>query len=163
MHIGQLVPGTEIPYINHLANVAMEAMSAIALSHNIKQPDLLVQCALLHDTIEDTACSYEDIKLTFGTDIADNVAALSKNKALATKEEQMQDSLQRIQQQAIEISMVKLRDRITNLQPPPSYWKQEKIAQYQKEAILILNTLAYASTSLTQRLQVKINHYKQYL
>ena len=45
-HQGQLVPRADIPYINHLGNVAMEAMTAIAHSQAIQDPDLLVQCAL---------------------------------------------------------------------------------------------------------------------
>jgi len=162
-HIGQFVPGTNIAYINHLANVAMEAMSAIALSTDIENPDLLVQCALLHDTIEDTSCSYSDIEQLFGAAIAKGVSALSKDKNLATKEEQMLDSLQRIQQQPTEIAMVKLCDRITNLQPPPKHWNIEKIAKYQKEAILILESLGGANDTLAQRLQLKITNYNQYL
>jgi len=162
-HIGQFVPGTDIAYINHLANVAMEAMSAIALNTDIENPDLLVQCALLHDTIEDTGCSYSDIEQLFGAATAKGVSALSKDKNLATKAEQMEDSLQRVLQQPAEIAMVKLCDRITNLQPPPKHWNTEKIAKYQKEAILILESLGAANDMLSQRLQLKITNYNQYL
>jgi len=74
--------------------VAMEAMSAIAQSDaKIENPDLLVLCALLHDTIEDTDKSFENITQAFGADIAKGVLALSKNDALATKREKMLDSL----------------------------------------------------------------------
>jgi len=163
IHIGQQVPGTEIPYINHLANVAMEAMTAVALTTYIKNPDLLIQCALLHDSIEDTDCSYAEIKRLFGTGVAEGVLALSKDKKLPSKQEQMLDSLQRIQQQPIEIAMVKLSDRITNLQPPPRHWNSEKIAKYQQEARLILDTLGIANQTLAQRLQTKITNYDQYL
>ena len=51
-HNGQVVPGTDIPYVNHIGLVAMEAMSAITYDSNIEEPDLLIQCALLHDVIE---------------------------------------------------------------------------------------------------------------
>ena len=54
VHNGQTLPGTDLPYINHIGNVAMEAMAAIANDTRINNPDLLVQCALLHDVIEDT-------------------------------------------------------------------------------------------------------------
>lgn len=54
VHNGQLVPGTETPYINHIGLVAMEALSAISETDDIKSPDLLALCALLHDTIEDS-------------------------------------------------------------------------------------------------------------
>ena len=85
VHNGQLVPGTEIPYINHIGLVAMEAMTALAQSDDIAFPDLLVSCALLHDTIEDTNSSFDDIQKEFGVDVANGVMALSKNKQLPTK------------------------------------------------------------------------------
>ncbi len=51
-HNGQLLPGTDLPYINHIANVAMEVMSAIARQPTLEKPNLSIQCALLHDTLE---------------------------------------------------------------------------------------------------------------
>ncbi len=161
-HIGQYMPGTEVPYINHIGNVAMEVMSAIAETKSIGNPDLLVQCALLHDTIEDTSSTYDDINETFGVDVADGVAALSKDKSLPTKSEQMDDSIQRILKQPLEIWMVKLSDRITNLQPPPAHWDKLKIEQYRNEAVFILNSLGEADQFLADRLKSKINDYVQY-
>ena len=140
----------------------MEATATIA-NNNIDNPNLLVLCALLHDSIEDTSTTYEDIRNTFGSDIADGVLSLSKNEELPSKAEQMQDSLQRIKRQPIEVWMVKLCDRITNLQPPPKHWHKEKIANYQNEARLILDQLGEASEFLAERLKMKIQVYDQYL
>lgn len=165
-HQGQCVPGSDIPYINHIGNVVMEAMGAIAqgLAHHqaIQDPDLLIQCALLHDVIEDTNTSFDDIQTLFGVEVANGVLALSKDSNLPTKAEQMQDSLTRIQSQPPEVWMVKLADRITNLQPPPHYWKPEKIRQYREEAILILQCLGSANDYLAARLQSKIVAYQRY-
>jgi (p)ppGpp synthase/HD superfamily hydrolase len=58
--------------------------------------------------------------------------------------------------------MVKLADRISNLQPPPSYWTTEKIRGYQAEAEEILSALAEASDWLASRLQEKITAYAAY-
>jgi (p)ppGpp synthase/HD superfamily hydrolase len=58
----QLVPGTEISYTNHIGLVTMEAMKVIADGKDIRNPDFLIQCALLHDTIEDTCSTYEEIR-----------------------------------------------------------------------------------------------------
>ena len=49
-HNGQKVPGTEFPYLMHVVSVAMEVTAAISIE-GINNPDLAVQCALLHDTI----------------------------------------------------------------------------------------------------------------
>ncbi|MFK5893893.1 MAG: HD domain-containing protein [Pseudomonadota bacterium] len=161
-HEGQLLPGTTIPYINHIANVSMEVMAAIVQSKNIHNPNLLVQCALLHDVIEDTKNTYDDIKEEFGSDVANGVLALSKNVNLSSKSEQMINSLERIKKQPVEVWMVKLADRITNLQPPPNYWNKEKINNYRQEAILILESLCVANPYLAKRMQIKISAYKRY-
>jgi len=162
-HNGQLVPGTEIPYINHIGLVAMEAMAAVSHDNTISSPDLLVFSALLHDTIEDTNKTFQDILDTFGSEIANGVLALSKDKELPSKEAQMKDSLVRIKQQPKEIWMVKLSDRITNLQPPPKHWNKSKISKYQSEAMIILNELGSANDFLGKRLELKIEGYNQYL
>ncbi len=95
IHNGQKIPGSDIPYINHLGLVAMEATAAIA-SNEIEHPNILVLCALLHDSIEDTSTTYEDIKNSFGIEIAEGVLSLTKNTELPSKLEQMEDSIRRI-------------------------------------------------------------------
>jgi GTP diphosphokinase / guanosine-3',5'-bis(diphosphate) 3'-diphosphatase len=161
-HQGQLVPGTKNPYINHIGLVVMEALATVSNSENIDNPNLLIQCALLHDTIEDTDLEYDDIEYEFGREIADGVLALTKNKKLKTKVEKMTDSLSRIKQQPEEVWMVKLCDRITNLQPPPVHWGKDKIEAYYYESISILNSLGVASDFLQARLKEKIENYKYY-
>ncbi|MES0490325.1 MAG: HD domain-containing protein [Leptospirales bacterium] len=161
-HNGQSIPGSDIPYINHISNVAMEVISAIAQSKSIQKPDLAVQCALLHDTIEDTEITYETIETEFGKAVASGVLALTKNSQFKTKEEKMQDSLTRIKEQPEEVWMVKLADRITNLQPPPSHWKKDKIVKYKAEASVILQSLGKANTILANRLNTKIEFYNRF-
>ncbi len=162
-HNGQCVPGTNRPYINHIGNVAMEVMAAIAFCQDINNPDLLVQCALLHDTIEDTKITFDEVKNTFSLDVANGVAALSKNSDLKTKADRMADSIERIKQQPDEIWMVKLADRITNLQPPPKHWTREKTSAYRNEAIVILDNLGRASPYLSVRMKEKISEYEGYV
>ncbi len=160
-HQGQLYPGTELPYLLHLNLVSMEILTALSVEPGL-DGDLAVQCALLHDSIEDTDTSYEQIASMFGVKVADGVVALSKNPALE-KSQQLIDSLNRIVQQPREIWMVKLADRITNLQSPPSHWTQEKISRYREEAIEIHTHLQAASPFLALRLAEKIQTYHKYL
>lgn len=162
IHHGQTLPGSDIPYINHLGLVAMEAMATVA-SENIDNPDLLVLCALLHDAIEDTPTTHEDILNQFGPDVAQGVLALTKDARLPSKAEQMRDSLTRIKRQPREVWMVKLCDRITNLQTPPKHWDTQKIKAYQQEAQVILDELGSANRFLGQRLSEKIAGYSRYL
>lgn len=169
-HRKQFMPGSDIPYLNHIGLVAMEVMTAIcqqqtekmALYQPIKNANLAVVCALLHDTIEDTEVSFNDIVKNFGEATAYGVLALTKDKNLPSKQEQMLDSLQRIKQQPLEIGIVKLADRITNLQPPPYYWTKEKINSYKVEAQTILDALGCSNEFLAQRLDDKIKNYHHY-
>jgi (p)ppGpp synthase/HD superfamily hydrolase len=157
-HRGQLYPGTELPYLMHLNFVSMEILAALSAEPG-HDGDLAVQCALLHDTIEDTDTTYPQIESLFGTRVADGVAALSKDPALE-KSQQLLDSLERIKLQPIEIWMVKLADRITNLQQPPPHWTTAKIVKYRDEAIEIHTHLQAASPFLSLRLAAKIQNYR---
>lgn len=161
-HQGQKLPGTELPYLTHLGQVAMEVMGAVAVEP-LDNPDLSILCAMLHDVIEDTPTTYGQIKAEFGLAIADGVLALTKNSALPTKVEQMDDSLSRIKQQPKEVWLVKLGDRISNLGQPPHYWKPEKIAAYRNEAKKIHQQLGEASELLRHRLWARIEAYGLYL
>lgn len=163
-HRDQLLHTCDIPYINHLGSVAMESLAAIQLDYQglIQQPDLLVQCALLHDTIEDTDVDHRQLLTLFGAAVADGVQALTKNPDLVAKR-QMPDSLERILLQPKEIWMVKLADRITNLQVPPRHWDIRQKQYYSDEAQLIVKTLGKANPQLAKRLACKIDCYQKYL
>ncbi len=160
-HQGQKIPGTQIPYIQHLSFVSMEIIAAMN-EEKFNDGDLAVQCAILHDTLEDTKITFEQIKSEFGEDVANGVLALTKDESLP-KESQMFDSLRRIKEQRKEIWMVKLADRISNLQPPPHHWTQEKITRYREEAIVIYHDLKDASPFLASRLADKIENYKAFI
>ena len=159
-HRGQLYPGTELPYVIHVSFVSIEVIAALRAEPGHDE-DLAVQCALLHDVIEDTETSYQQIAEAFEVATADGVLALSKDKSLP-KDRQMPDSLQRIRCQPQEVWMVKLADRISNLQAPPSHWSKAKAKRYRQEALQIHRALAEASPFLSSRLMRKIEHYQVY-
>ncbi|MCV9931661.1 HD domain-containing protein [Flavobacterium sp. LS1R47] len=156
----QLLPDSQLPYVVHLSNVAMEILIA---ANNTKEFDInfATQIALLHDTLEDTTTTFDELELEFGTEIAKGVSALTKNNTLP-KEERMLDSLNRISFQRKEVWAVKLADRITNLQKPPKSWDSLKKRKYKNEAETILEHLKDANLYLENRLRSKIEEYEQY-
>ena len=170
-HKTQFMSKSDVPYINHIGLVAMEVMRALAqyqtekesVYYPIKNGNLAVVCALLHDTLEDTEITYQQVSDTFGEQVANGVLALTKDETLPTKREQMLDSLERLKLQPIEVRMVKLADRITNLQAPPAHWTKEKIHYYREEATLILEALGRSNEYLAKRLEAKIQNYQRYL
>ena len=164
-HTGQLVPGTDMPYVVHVSLVAMEIIAALA-EEPVEKPNLAVQCALLHDCLEDTYIVYDEIVSQFGSYVADGVLALSKDGAIGISEDehkrewmQLEDSLERIKRLPMEIWMVKLADCITNLQLPPGHRNDEEIEHYKQGAELIHRELSPASEYLGNRLRAKIDGY----
>ncbi|MBN1582951.1 MAG: bifunctional (p)ppGpp synthetase/guanosine-3',5'-bis(diphosphate) 3'-pyrophosphohydrolase, partial [Anaerolineae bacterium] len=80
-HRGQIYPGTDLPYIMHISFVSMEIIAALHTERD-RDGDLAVQCALLHDVIEDTTVTYAQVRAAFRPVVAAGVQALSKDAAL---------------------------------------------------------------------------------
>ena len=112
-------------------------------------------------SVSELVLSPEPVDYT-GIDKPKVVLALAKDETIE-KQHQISDSLRRIKLYSKEIWMVKLADRITNLQPPPSYWTTKKRKRYLDQAKLILNELKSGSDFLSNRLNEKIQAYQSYI
>jgi (p)ppGpp synthase/HD superfamily hydrolase len=158
-HSKQTVPGREANYLAHLGEVVLELISAHFISP-LDDLNLAVQCAILHDTIEDQGDKVKavEIEKRCGYAVAEGLLALSKSKELP-QGAAMQDSLDRILLQPRSVWCVKLADRVTNLQSVPNYWSAKKIAEYRTEASLIVDTLGAANACLSARLRECIASY----
>ncbi len=139
-------------------------MEILIASQNTKNFNIefAIQVALLHDTLEDTNTTFEELESEFGSEIAKGVLALTKNDLLP-KSEKMLDSLNRTKELRKEVWAVKLADRITNLQKPPQHWDISKKTEYKKEAKIILELLKGGNEFLENRLLKKINEYDKYI
>ncbi|MCW7538468.1 HD domain-containing protein [Aquabacterium sp. A7-Y] len=160
-HVGQTVPGTELPYLLHLGLVVAELSEALA-ADPVLDRRLALCIALLHDTLEDTGTTYSQVLELFGEPVAAGVLALTKNQALP-KAERMPDSLQRIRQQPREVWVVKLADRSANMSGPPSFWSEDRRRAYRQEAVRIADELGAASPLLERRLRERIRLYPNHL
>ena len=160
-HGDQKVSGTQLPYLLHLSSVCLEVISA--LPHQPEcDADLAIICALLHDVIEDTEVTFELVQREFGKAVAEGVYALTKNESVP-EDQRLLDSLKRIQEQPPEIGMVKLADRISNLQSPSAFWTPDKIKNYFDESKVVYEMLQSTDSYLADRLLKKIGEYEQYL
>ncbi|WP_417886659.1 HD domain-containing protein [Zunongwangia sp.] len=159
-HSAQTVPGTNANYLLHISNVAMEIFVAYTTNPNF-DIDFAIQVTVLHDTLEDTTTDFKDLKTEFGKPIAEAVQALTKDNKLLSKTERMTDCLTRINALQKEVGLVKIADRITNLQSPPKHWSKDKITQYCKEAQQIALTLQNKNEYLHKRLITKIAAYQK--
>lgn len=110
-HWGHVRDGTKAPYITHPANVATTVRA-----YWPDAPDEVVAAAWLHDTVEDTWVTLDDIHSEFGPAVAALVAALTKpglhmgNRAARTA---MFSAAVNVAGKAA--ATVKLADRLDNL------------------------------------------------
>ena len=116
------------PYINHpiaLANV-------LAHEASIEDPAVLA-AALLHDTIEDTATTAQELDLAFGSEIASIVVEVTDDKSLP-KAERKQAQIEHAPYLSTSAKLVKLADKICNLRDvsdyPPADWPLDRRREY---------------------------------
>lgn len=152
---------SDVDYSAHIFGVALTTFE-FAKDENVNM-DLVVSVALLHDTIEDTGVTYEDIKREFSKEIADGVLALTKNEALP-KEQQMEDCLNRILRlDKKEIAIVKLADRCFNTRCRVENWSVEKQEKYINEAINICDKIGFYCLPLKNKILANISKIKDCL
>ena len=116
------------PYINHpiaLANV-------LANEAGIDDERVLI-AAILHDTIEDTETTEQELVREFGKEIADIVMEVTDDKTLA-KAERKQLQIEHAGSISRRAKLVKLADKISNLRDiansPPSDWSLARKQEY---------------------------------
>jgi (p)ppGpp synthase/HD superfamily hydrolase len=116
------------PYVNHLIEVAQLVSTATP------EPDVhMVMAALLHDTIEDTGTTREELMEQFGGDVAALVVEMTDDKSLP-KAERKRLQVEHAPNMSIRAQTIKLADKISNLRSilisPPADWDYERKRQY---------------------------------
>ena len=132
-HSGQLRLGDE-PYINHVLRVGVAA-AEYALKKMPEQFGILVPAAILHDILEDTPTTDEELRRQFGEDVARIVCAVSH----VEEEEADEVYLCRVAsggKLAVLIKRFDCLDNIACLAEAPENFRAQKIAEH-KAAILI--------------------------
>lgn len=116
------------PYINHPVEVARLVAEATGGTMPVA-----VLAALLHDTVEDTDATFEDIEGIFGAEIAAVVAEVTDDKSLP-KAERKQLQIDTAAVRSLDARLVKLGDKISNLRSmrdsPPDDWPWERRRAY---------------------------------
>lgn len=116
------------PYINHPIALAMLLVTAGGID------DVTVlQAAILHDTIEDTDTSREELVAQFGERVAHVVMELTDDKMLE-KSRRKELQVEQAPNVSREAALVKLADKICNLRDvassPPERWTLERRREY---------------------------------
>ncbi len=109
-HDGQQRKGTDIPYIIHPVMLAMRLLT-MDCAENV------VIAALLHDTVEDTAITLEDISREFGAEVAEVVAAASEPEhSTARWETRKQHTIDFLRDAPLPVKLLACADKLHNIQ-----------------------------------------------
>lgn len=118
----------EPPYINHLIEVCVQ----LATVGKITDENILL-AAVLHDTVEDTATTREEIAEMFGATVADVVMEVTDDKNLP-KATRKQKQVEHAPHLSPEAKLVKLSDKISNIREigvdPPADWDKQRKLDY---------------------------------
>lgn len=128
------------PYISHpvaVANILAE----------LKLDGPTITTALLHDTIEDTKATYDEVKNNFGEEIADLVDGVTKISKLEVEKKTLTagENFRKLilaTSKDIRVLLVKLADRLHNIRTITSIDKKEKRERIAKETMEIYAPLA---------------------
>lgn len=116
------------PYINHPIEVA----ELLINEANVSDSNVLA-AAILHDTVEDTETTVEELTSLFGADIAAVVAEVTDNKSLS-KAERKRLQIEHAAHCSDQAKLVKLADKTCNLRDmiasPPADWPRQRIREY---------------------------------
>ena len=153
-HDGQFYAGN-LPYIVHVCMVADEVLAADRIEPFSNITDA-VQIALLHDVLEDTPITKEEMLLHFSPEVVHGVDLLTKKDGLP-----LLKYFKGIKDGGRDVSAIKMCDRIINLQKPPASWNADKIFEYYEESKVILEMLGWSSAYISGRLKLKIELYEE--
>jgi (p)ppGpp synthase/HD superfamily hydrolase len=106
-HAGQVRKGADTPYFSHPAEV-MQILTANGC------PERVIIAGILHDTLEDTAATPEEIRSLFGEDVLRIVQAESEDKSKTWKERK-QAAIDRLAGDSLEARLVCCADKLSNL------------------------------------------------
>jgi len=128
------------PYSNHPIAVA-------SILTELKLDSATIATGLLHDTIEDTHATYENIKSEFGQEVADLVDGVTKisvfeNQATSTSKAENFRKLILATSKDIRVLLVKIADRLHNMRTIDAISKIEKKERIAKETMEIYAPLA---------------------
>ncbi len=116
------------PYINHPIALA----DVLANEGHVTDPDV-ISAALLHDTIEDTETTADELRDIFGDTVTEIVLEVTDDKSLP-KAERKRLQIEHAAHASPQAKLVKLADKICNLRDilasPPADWSVARKQDY---------------------------------
>lgn len=127
-HKGQKRKSDDSPYINHPLGVA----HILNDEGGVTEIEVL-QAAVLHDTVEDTDCTLDEIEANFGARVRGIVGEVSDDKSL-NKGARKRAQIEHAAGKSRGAKLVKLADKLHNFRDlqkrPPAGWSTERVQGY---------------------------------
>jgi (p)ppGpp synthase/HD superfamily hydrolase len=134
------------PYINHPVSVAL----LLAERGKVTDPEILA-AAILHDTLEDTDTTPEELEAAFGMRIRKLVEEVTDDKRLS-KADRKQLQIDHACQLSGDAVLIKLGDKISNVldvtYSPPTNWDLQRRREYLDWAEAVVNNCSRANNAL---------------
>ena len=116
------------PYINHLAEVAC------LLAETSEEPNAhLIAAGWLHDTLEDTSTTRDELEEAFGRLVTEIVVEVTDDKSLP-KDVRKRLQVENTAAKSISARLLKIADKTSNLRAlatnPPTDWDRARMAAY---------------------------------
>jgi guanosine-3',5'-bis(diphosphate) 3'-pyrophosphohydrolase len=134
------------PYVNHLI-VVLETLWTVG---GVRDPRVLA-AGVLHDSIEDTETTAEELQERFGSEVAAIVLEVTDDKSLP-KMTRKELQVERAASASFEARLIKLADKISNvsdlIHSPPANWTVERKRDYALWAERVVNRLRGTNPAL---------------
>ncbi len=145
-------PWKKIPYVNH----CFEVMKTVA-EFGVEDEAMLIS-ALLHDILEDTDVTYEQLKEQFGEEVAVIVYECTREGGDSVSKQHKYDFLSSFSIKSLESIVVKIADRCCNVQDYlATEGKQEYAAQYALQAYPLIRAYLLRCDQLEEDNVKRIN------
>ncbi len=137
------------PYINHPIEVA----HVLYAEGGVSDPEIIA-AALLHDTIEDTVTTYDEVRGQFGKRVADIVVEVTDTKFLGKRTRKKLQSAKAGHASAA-AQQVKIADKLCNLRDmlasPPAKWSEKRKHEYFDWAKAVVEQVRGANPKLAEK------------
>jgi guanosine-3',5'-bis(diphosphate) 3'-pyrophosphohydrolase len=148
----------DIPYINHPIEVAN------VLAHTNEYEDfILLAAAVLHDTLEDTETTFDELNSNFGSEISNVVLEVTDDMSLS-KEKRKQIQIDKASGLSIRAKKIKIADKICNvldILQTRYYWNDRQKHEYINWSVQVVDKCRNVDDVLAREFDKTLMHAKE--
>ena len=116
-HQGQVRKGTDVPYITHPFSVGI-----ILARAGCKEE--VIAAGILHDTVEDTPATLEDLREEFGDAVAEIVKGVSEPDKSLPWEDRKKHTIEFLKTASLDVRLVTCADKLHNIRTIASAYRK---------------------------------------